>query len=130
MLRTGRWAAVVSMPLKTDRKIAALSVHAQLSAYEKLPISRFVVLQELAPDMLTAVDAADDRIDDPRGAIDDIQRRMKALLDDLARCELRRILVGDPAGVDRIHVDAVVAVIGSGRSRHHVERGLGHVGVR
>ena len=48
----------------------------------------------------------------------------------LARGDLRRILVGHPAGVDAVHVDAVGVIIGGRGARHHVERGLGHVGVR
>ena len=34
--------------------------------------------------MLAGVEAVDDRIDDARSAIDDIQRRMEAFFDDLA----------------------------------------------
>ena len=41
-----------------------------------------------------------------------------------------RILVGDPAGVDAVHVDAVAVVVGRRGARHHVERGLRHVRVR
>ena len=44
--------------------------------------------------------------------------------------DLRRILVGDPPRVHRVHVDAVLLVVGGGGAGHHVERGLGHVGVR
>ena len=41
-----------------------------------------------------------------------------------------RVLVGDPAGVDAVHVDTVAHVVRGGGPRHHVERGLGHVRVR
>ena len=41
-----------------------------------------------------------------------------------------RVLVADPAGVDAVHVDAVGVVVGRRGPRHHVEGGLGHVGVR
>ena len=41
-----------------------------------------------------------------------------------------RVLVGDPARVDGVHVDAVLHVVARRGERHHVERGLGHVGVR
>ena len=45
-----------------------------------------------------------------------------------ARCD--GILVGHPAGVDAVHVDAVACVVGRGGARHHVQRGLRHVRVR
>ena len=80
--------------------------------------------------MLAGVEPADDRVDDARSAVDDVERRMEAFLDDLARGERCGILVGDPAGVDRVHVDAIAVVIGRGCARHHVQRGLRHVRVR
>ena len=55
---------------------------------------------------------------------------MKAFFDDLARSEFGGILVRDPAGVDGVHVDTVVVVIGRGGTGHHVQRGLRHIGVR
>ena len=69
-------------------------------------------------------------IDDARRAVDDVERRMEALLRGLARGDLHRILVGHPAGVDAVHVDAVGLVVGGRRARHHVERRLRHVRVR
>ena len=54
----------------------------------------------------------------------------KPLLGGLARGNLGRILVGDPAGVDAVHVDAAPLVVGRRRARHHVERRLRHVRVR
>ena len=60
----------------------------------------------------------------------DVERRMKALLDDFARGNLDRVLVGDPSGVDAVHVDAVVVIVGGRRARHHVQRRLRHVRVR
>ena len=55
---------------------------------------------------------------------------MEPLLGGLARGDVGGILVGDPAGVHAVHVDAVVVVVGRGGARHHVERRLGHVRVR
>src|SRR3546814_4690880 len=81
------------------------------------PVRRRVVLQELPPHVLAGVEPVDDRVDDARGAVDDVQRRVEAFLDDLARGELGGILVGHPAGVDAVHVDAVAVVIG--RSEEH-----------
>ena len=47
-----------------------------------------------------------------------------------SRRPIKRVLVVDPAGVDRGHVDAQLgSELGRGRARHHVERGLGHVPV-
>src|SRR3546814_280322 len=94
------------------------------------PVRRRVILQELPPHVLAAVEAVDDRVDDARGAVDDVQRRVEAFLDDLARGDLGRVFVGHPTGVDAVHVDAVAVVIGGRGARHPVERGLGHVGVR
>src|SRR5678815_5930882 len=96
--RQARYPALRTMtltPVRTGPRAADLH----------LPVSRFVVLEELAPDMRTRVESADDRIDDARGAVDDIERRMKTLLDDLA-CSMRRwILVRDPTGIlSLIHI--------------------------
>ena len=63
---------------------------------------RRIVLQELPPHMLAGVEAVDDRVDDARGAVDDVQRRMEAFLLDLERGDVGRIFVGDPAGVDAV----------------------------
>ena len=74
--------------------------------------------------------AADDRVVDARGAVDEVQRRVEALL---GEPHLRRVraLVGDPAGVDGGHQDPVgreqLLRAGAGE---HVQRGLGHVRVR
>src|SRR5690606_19768521 len=46
------------------------------------PVRRRVVLQELAPHVVAGIDAVDDRVDDARRAVDDVQRRVEALLDD------------------------------------------------
>src|SRR3546814_8679600 len=64
------------------------------------PVRRRVILQELPPHVLAAVEAVDDRVDDARGAVDDVQRRVEAFLDDLARGDLGRVFVGHPTGVD------------------------------
>jgi hypothetical protein len=80
--------------------------------------------------VLAGVEAGDDGVDDARGAVDDVERRMEAVLGGLARGDLGGILVGHPAGVDAVHVDAVVLVVGRRGAGQHVERGLRHVGVR
>ncbi len=40
------------------------------------------------------------------------------------------VLVRHPAGVDGVHVNAILDVVRCAGARHHVERRLGHVGVR
>src|SRR5690606_40123254 len=62
------------------------------------PIRRRVILEELPPHVLAGVEAVDDRVDDARGAVDDVERRVEAFLDHLARGDLGGILVGHPAG--------------------------------
>lgn len=97
---------------------------------EGSPVGGFVVLQEFAPDMFTGVVAGDDGIDDPGGAVDNIERRMKPVFLLFACGDLDGVFIGDPAGVDGIHVDSVGVVIGCRGAGHHVERRLGHVGMR
>ena len=48
----------------------------------------------------------------------------------LPRGEVRRVLVGDPARVDRVEVIPSLRVVGRAGADDHVERGLRHVGVR
>jgi hypothetical protein len=57
--------------------------------------------------VVAGVEAVDDRIDDARRAVDDVERRVEACSSLLARGDLHRVLVGHPAGVDAVHVDAV-----------------------
>src|SRR5688500_3500665 len=54
------------------------------SCGRQLPIRRLVILEELPPDVFSRVDPRDDRIDDARRAIHDVQRRMEPLLDRLS----------------------------------------------
>src|ERR1700754_69497 len=75
-----------------------------------LPVSWPVILQELPPHVFAGVDAADDRIDDARSAVNNVQRWVETFFQHFLRCQIRRILVGHPAGVDAVHVDAVVVV--------------------
>src|SRR5262245_38823305 len=86
-----------------------------------LPIDRSIVLQELTPDVLAGIDAGDDGIDDACGAVDDVERRMEAMFGGLARGDLDRIFVGDPAGIDAVHVNAVQLIVRRRRARHHVQ---------
>ncbi len=67
---------------------------------ERLPIRRFVVLQELPPHVLARVDPIEYRIDDPGGAVHDVQWRVEAMLLALSLGELERVLVRRPARID------------------------------
>ena len=102
--------------------------HLARRATAGLPLRRLVVLQEAAVEVLARL-AADDRVVHARRAVDEVQRRLEALL---GEPHLRRVraLVGDPAGVDGGHEDAVGQELLGARAREHVERGLRHVRVR
>ena len=74
-------------------------------------------------------EAGDDGVEDAGGAIDDVERRMEVLFDGFACGDFDGVFVGDPAGVDAVHVDTILLVVCGGGTGHHVERGFGHVGV-
>src|SRR5688572_20538574 len=61
------------------------SLESDEASRHPLPICWLVVLDELTPHVCAGVQAADDRIDDPRGPVDDVERWMKALLGGLPR---------------------------------------------
>ena len=54
---------------------------------------------------------------------------VKALLDNLPRGNWCRIFIGHPSRVHAVHVNPVVMVIRRRGARHHIQRGLGHIGV-
>src|SRR5215203_6460849 len=89
-----------------------IAIRGERQTQQRLPVRRLVVFQKLAPDVRARVEAGNDRINDPRGTIDDVERWMKAVVRGLARGDLCRIFVGNPAGVHAVHVDAVVEVVG------------------
>jgi len=62
--------------------------------------------------------------------IDLIERWPKAKFFRFSSSDRGRVLVRDPARIDAVHVDPVFHIVLGGRSRQHVERRLGHVGVR
>src|SRR5665213_1001327 len=103
----------------------------QLSSVKlKLPVCRTKVLQELSPYVGAGIDARDDGIEDSGSTVDDVQRWMKTLLRRLARRDFDRILVGYPARIDAVHVNAIAVKIRRRRPRHHIESGFCHVGMR
>src|SRR6185312_7583876 len=91
------WGRGLSKRRATTRLAHSASTRARQRSTPS-PIRRLVVLEKQAPDMLPGVAAADDRIDDACGAVDDVERWMEALLDHLARGDRGGILVGYPAG--------------------------------
>src|SRR5262245_15342632 len=94
-----------------------------------LPGGGGVVLEEEAPAVVVGVEAGEGGIADAGGAVDDVEGRGEAVHRYLHGGEGGGIFVGDPAGVDGVHVDAVADVVDRRGAREHVERGLGHVGV-
>src|SRR5450631_2881565 len=94
-----------------------------------LPRCRLVVLQKLPPDVLACQPPREYRIDNARGAVNDVQRRREAQVRLAGRMSCR-IFVSYPPGVHGIHVDSVLDEVRCAGARHHVERRLRHVGVR
>mmetsp|Transcript_40438 Transcript_40438/g.121843 ORF Transcript_40438/g.121843 Transcript_40438/m.121843 type:complete len:242 (-) Transcript_40438:1207-1932(-) len=73
----------------------------------------------------------EDRIDDPRGSIDLVDGSLEQIRRGDLGGLLQGILVVDPARVDAVHVYPVLlSQIFRRRSGQHVERRLGHIGVR
>src|SRR5262245_36527594 len=107
---SGRQRVPSSTPRSRTARILVRSLRrspgtAEARAGPRSPRRRRVVLQELAPEVVAGQEAADDRVAHARGAVDDVERGLEAVAF-LAERVLGRVLVGDPAGVDRVHVDA------------------------
>src|SRR6266436_9479894 len=86
-----------------------------------LPIHWLKILQEFSPDVLARIEPRNNGIDDSGGSVNDVQRRMKMMVASLASGNVDGILIGDPAGIDAIHVNAVGMIIRSRGPGHHVE---------
>ena len=71
-----------------------------------------------------------DGVVNARHTVDDVERCEEAQLFLFAQTLGGRILIGHPPGVHGIHIDAIFGVSGRRGVSHHVERGLGHVGMR
>ena len=95
-----------------------------------LPVGDLIVLQKLTPLMLTSQEAGEDGVTDTGGGVDLVERRVEAQFIGFAASDIGGVLVGDPAGVDAVHVDSDAGVILSRRPRQHVESRLRHVRVR
>src|SRR5438128_367784 len=78
----------------------------------QLPVGWLVVLEKLTPYMASAAGTADDGVDNARSPVHDVQGRMKPLLCRFSRGNLHRILIGDPSGIDAVHVDTVRVIVG------------------
>src|SRR5262245_50861967 len=72
-----------------------------------LPRRRAIILQEESPHVLAREEPGEDRVEDARRTVDHVERRGEAVVVSLALGERGRVLVGDPARVDAVHVDAV-----------------------
>jgi len=68
-------------------------------------------------------DAINDRVNDARRAVHDVERRMKSMLLPL-RSRYAPGLRPSPSGVHGIHVNAGGVIVRRAGARHHVERGL------
>lgn len=118
-----------------------------------LPLGLVVVLKELARHSLARVVPVEDRVQNARSGVNLVDRRLEIRVGSVSMRLLQRVLVVDPATeianrsdkhgkhncnsgrwdvprVDRIHVNVACAQILCACTRHHVERSLGHVGVR
>src|SRR5580765_1411548 len=95
-----------------------------------LPIRRHVILQKVSPYLLAGVQTGDDGIEDARRTVHGIERWMKAMFGELARGEVGRVFVRHPTCVHGVHVNAIRVIFRRGGACHHIERSLGHVGVR
>src|ERR1039458_8780090 len=118
------WPGLASKS-KSSQRHSTLAPNAARSAFtwpRSLPISRLKVLEELAPNMLAGIEAGDDRIDDPRRPVHDIQGRVKAVVAHLARRDFFGVFVRDPARIDAVHMDAVGVVVRRRGAGHHVQR--------
>ena len=62
--------------------------------------------------MGASVQSVNDRIDDARCAIDDVERGVEPLFHDLGFGDGNRVLVANPAGIDAVHVDTRVVIVG------------------
>src|ERR1039458_3199452 len=125
------WPGLASKS-KSSQRHSTLAPNAARSAStwpRSLPISRLKVLEEFAPHVLPGIEAGDDRIHDPRRAVNNVQGRVKAVVANLARRDLFGVFVRDPTRIDAVHVDAVGVVIRRRGAGHHVQRRLRHIGV-
>src|ERR1051326_7708641 len=77
--------------------------------------------------MSAGIEAIDNGVHDAGGTVDDIERWMELMIMHLPRGDMCRILVGSPAGVYGIHVDAMGVIVGGRGACHHVQRCLCHV---
>ena len=94
------------------------------------PLNRTVILKKLAVHVLAAVDDGQDRVEDARGRVDLVERRLEVIMRGGGSGLLERVLIIDPARVDRVHEHTTARKLLGARARHHVEGRLGHVRVR
>src|SRR5678815_1506034 len=113
----GAWPFLNSCPARAIAGTAAspTSTHTAIQARTRCmssPVRRHVVFEKGAPTVDAGVEPVDDRIDDARGPVDDVERRVEAMVLRFPLRDLERVLVGHPARVHAVHVDAVGVVVG------------------
>eukprot|EP00961_Rhodomonas_salina_P020432 274978-Rhodomonas_salina.1 len=95
------------------------------------PLRDLVVLPEEPVSLPPRVHVQEYRIEHARSTVDLVERRSN-----VRRVQLRTRpqpagrVVRDPSRVDSVHEHALPGVVPGAGAREHVERGLGHVGVR
>ena len=88
-----------------------------------------VILQEMPGRVLPLQNPHVYRVEHPHRPIQAIQRTLETIFITHVLHKLKRVLVGDPASINRIHKDSVLLELLSTCPCDHIEGGLCHVGV-
>src|SRR5437762_12169129 len=83
-----------------------------VASSKTLPGCRLVVLEEEAPEVLAGAESREDRIENARRAVDDVQRRVEAVRLPPLLGQRRRVLVGNPARFYAVLVHAAAHGVG------------------
>src|SRR5438034_8259652 len=94
-----------------DTLVKLIGSERHIGSVSLLPDRRLVVLEEIAPDVFSGIEARDDGIDDSCSAVHDVEWWVKTMLGRLAGRNRSRILIRDPSRVHGIHVNAVFVVV-------------------
>jgi hypothetical protein len=102
-----------------------------------LPLALLIVLEEYSPgrrdgcnSLLPLKQRGYNRVQDTRRSINFVDGRLKVVHALVLHGQLHGLFVVDPTCVYSCHVDEAGDVVLCAGPRHHVESGLGHVGVR
>ena len=88
-----------------------------------------VVLQKMTGRKLPLQNPHVNRVEHPHRPIQAIQRALETVFITHLLDKLKRVLVGDPASINRIHKDAILLKLLSTCPCDHVEGSLRHIGV-